>query len=349
MEQNKTPRKSFNFPDADARKEKLNSLLAKIPNGINKILMWGDDGGKGRTLSYDQIERIAELSYNKDAFDTFLKEATDKEKSDFCHELLLLSAATRKSNAVSVARRMQTQISCGLFEWFEPCKDLVYRSGLKRPKTDEKSEKFPLLIEEELNDPAIQDNLSGMRFIIEAVQNLAYTNYMSLAHRGIEKSDTAEDVISDAFLRHTVSALAGYDKSAEVLTKPMNLIIIHSNKLYTPIVKALKKSKREIGFGQTGDDEISPLDNLSSRETDPSVAAEQKESQEKLDVPKLIKKLDLRERKIIEQRFYSVDGGKTFKELGDELGITRERVRQIEKKALEKLREAALRKGFTLE
>jgi RNA polymerase primary sigma factor len=61
-------------------------------------------------------------------------------------------------------------------------------------------------------------------------------------------------------------------------------------------------------------------------------------------VETLMKKLDPRERKILELRF-GMDGydgpPRTFKEIGVIIGLTRERVRQLEKQALISLREAA--------
>ena len=59
-------------------------------------------------------------------------------------------------------------------------------------------------------------------------------------------------------------------------------------------------------------------------------------------VESLLAKLEPRERKILELRF-AMDGyegpQRTFKEIGKEVGLTRERVRQLEKKALASLRE----------
>ena len=49
--------------------------------------------------------------------------------------------------------------------------------------------------------------------------------------------------------------------------------------------------------------------------------------------------LNDRERKVLELRFGLVDGrSRTLEEVGKEFGVTRERIRQIEAKALRKLR-----------
>ncbi len=55
--------------------------------------------------------------------------------------------------------------------------------------------------------------------------------------------------------------------------------------------------------------------------------------------------LNPREKRIIASRRLSEEGA-TLEDLGDELGISKERVRQIENRALEKLREALTKVGF---
>ena len=53
----------------------------------------------------------------------------------------------------------------------------------------------------------------------------------------------------------------------------------------------------------------------------------------------ILSQLSDRERKVLEMRFGLNDGqGRTLEEVGSEFGVTRERIRQIEAKALRKLR-----------
>ena len=57
-------------------------------------------------------------------------------------------------------------------------------------------------------------------------------------------------------------------------------------------------------------------------------------------VKEIIRTLTPRERKILEMRFGLVDGvAHTLEEVGQEFGVTRERIRQIETKALEKIKD----------
>lgn len=61
----------------------------------------------------------------------------------------------------------------------------------------------------------------------------------------------------------------------------------------------------------------------------------------KEDIGKILDELDAREQKILEMRFGLEDGTThTLEEVGQQFGVTRERIRQIEAKALEKLKES---------
>ena len=60
------------------------------------------------------------------------------------------------------------------------------------------------------------------------------------------------------------------------------------------------------------------------------------------EVQELLEALSDRERQVIRLRFGLEDGrSRTLEEIGGQLGVTRERVRQIEARAMEKLRKKA--------
>ena len=73
------------------------------------------------------------------------------------------------------------------------------------------------------------------------------------------------------------------------------------------------------------------------------LAAELEQKQRVNEIGKILHRLDHREQQIIIRRF-GLDHNqepRTLKEVGAELGVTKERIRQIEARALSKLREAA--------
>jgi RNA polymerase primary sigma factor/RNA polymerase sigma factor len=67
-------------------------------------------------------------------------------------------------------------------------------------------------------------------------------------------------------------------------------------------------------------------------------------------IGKILNRLDEREQKIIRSRFGLERGHEplTLKEVGHEMGVTKERVRQIEARALTKLRQAAAEEKIDL-
>ncbi len=71
--------------------------------------------------------------------------------------------------------------------------------------------------------------------------------------------------------------------------------------------------------------------------------AESTQRQRQREVGRILNRLDDREQKIISARFGLAKGSEplTLKEVGEEMGVTKERIRQLEARALTKLREAA--------
>jgi RNA polymerase primary sigma factor len=88
-----------------------------------------------------------------------------------------------------------------------------------------------------------------------------------------------------------------------------------------------------------GEDEDSPLSSFiaAGAQAEPEKATEAALMKEQVRL--LLNTLDEREKRVLELR-YGIDGdrARTLEEVGKEFGVTRERIRQIEAKALRKLR-----------
>ena len=94
---------------------------------------------------------------------------------------------------------------------------------------------------------------------------------------------------------------------------------------------------------------MAPIDWLSREEDEPETILEEKSREEmaREQLKKAINALDARSQHVIRSRWLNEDSQgnnvpKTLQELADELGVSAERIRQIEKKALSKMRDALL-------
>jgi RNA polymerase primary sigma factor len=76
------------------------------------------------------------------------------------------------------------------------------------------------------------------------------------------------------------------------------------------------------------------------RASDPALGAEESDWRKR--VRQAVEELPRRERLVIEQRFF-VDGGRTLEDIAGDVGVTRERIRQLEQQAFRKLAATAIR------
>lgn len=104
-------------------------------------------------------------------------------------------------------------------------------------------------------------------------------------------------------------------------------------------------NKRNARF-QTGNDEV--LAGYAQDDFDP-VQAERDQSKLTEQIGRILSRLDRREGQIIKDRFglQPTAEPKTLKEIGNELGVSKERVRQLEQRAMQNLRELAIQMKLT--
>ena len=93
-----------------------------------------------------------------------------------------------------------------------------------------------------------------------------------------------------------------------------------------------------------GEDEYSPIAYLVAPNSDPTeiIASHQHDRLQTEGIAEALSSLDERSRRIVESRWLrdEDDGGtRTLQDLADEYGVSAERIRQIEAKALKKMKE----------
>jgi RNA polymerase sigma-32 factor len=104
-----------------------------------------------------------------------------------------------------------------------------------------------------------------------------------------------------------------------------------------------RMSGRDLAFESDDDDEsYAPAQYLADPEAEPSrlLEAEQTEALRAAGLAKALDGLDARSRRIIEARWLREKDTATLHDLADEFGVSAERIRQIEVKALQKMRKA---------
>jgi RNA polymerase primary sigma factor/RNA polymerase sigma factor len=204
---------------------------------------------------------------------------------------------------------------------------LKYKASKRREEIDPARAKSSLMDEiESLYDQAVALKNQIVRANLRLV--------VSIAKRHVGQGDNFFELVSDGNMS-LIRAVEKFD-------------FARGNKFSTYASWAIMKN-----FARTIPDEhrhrdrfrTSHSDMFHSTEEHRSDQYEQEsaQSQREVQIGKILERLDEREQKIIISRF-GLDYGhepQTLKEVGAELGVTKERVRQIEARALNKLRSAA--------
>ncbi len=100
----------------------------------------------------------------------------------------------------------------------------------------------------------------------------------------------------------------------------------------------------DMPLGESGEEDFTLLDVLSKKGTE-DIEGELIEETIHKELESMLDVLDEREKQIIKMRYgLSGEEPKTLEEAGEKLGISRERVRQLEQRALKKLKAVALKK-----
>ena len=128
--------------------------------------------------------------------------------------------------------------------------------------------------------------------------------------------------------------------TTELDRAPTTAELAHSTDLSEHEVEnALKVSGDDLSLSAAVGDGTLELGDTIEQDTVPSVERELMRSSVEEQIRSLVAELDEKERQVISMRF-GLDGEdpRTLQEIGEDLGLSRERIRQIESKAKEKLR-----------
>jgi RNA polymerase primary sigma factor/RNA polymerase sigma factor len=209
-----------------------------------------------------------------------------------------------------------------------------YRASRLREKLDAEHPQKPLMDEiERLYDVAVSTKNQIVRANLRLV--------VSIAKRHVGSHENFFELVSDGNMS-LIRAAEKFD-------------FARGNKFSTYASWAIMKN-----FARTIPDELKHRDRYRTSHDEMFTATqeprsdwyeqESAQSQRVSEVEKILRRLDEREQKIIIHRF-GLDHShepQTLKQVGEVLGVTKERVRQIEARALSKLREAAAEEHIEL-
>lgn len=96
----------------------------------------------------------------------------------------------------------------------------------------------------------------------------------------------------------------------------------------------------EANIDDDSDEQFSPIAYLQDESLEPLavIEARQTEIAASTGLARALENLDDRSRRVVEARWLQEQGGKTLHELADEFGVSAERIRQIEQKAMQKMK-----------
>jgi len=91
---------------------------------------------------------------------------------------------------------------------------------------------------------------------------------------------------------------------------------------------------------EDGDESYSPIAYLEANTPEPSefLANQQTEQLQSIGLSKALESLDDRSRRVLEARWLNENASSTLHDLADEFGVSAERIRQIEQKAMQKIK-----------
>ncbi|MBE9562416.1 MAG: RNA polymerase sigma factor RpoS [Proteobacteria bacterium] len=141
---------------------------------------------------------------------------------------------------------------------------------------------------------------------------------------------------------HTLSVTLGHEPTVEEIGKALN-------KKPEDIEKLFKWNERAISIDGHNDSEKSIIDSIPDElNLDPMLILQ--DSDVIKHVKEWLSRLNDKQKIVIQRRFgIGSEREYTLEEIGEELGLTRERVRQIQMTAMSRLRDLLKREGFSLE
>jgi RNA polymerase primary sigma factor/RNA polymerase sigma factor len=164
---------------------------------------------------------------------------------------------------------------------------------------------------------------------------------VSIAKRHVQQNGTLFELISDG----NISLIRAVEKFDFALGNKFSTYATWA--IMKNFARSIPNERVQLDRFRTGHEEL--FGATSDDRTD-ALELETAQTKREAEVEKILRHLDQRERAIVARRF-GLDRDLeplTLKEIGQELGVSKERIRQIEARALAKLRQAALEENVQL-